>query len=109
VLINLMLNARDAMPGGGALGIAVRPENGQVRIDIRDSGPGIPADDLKLIFDPFFTTKPPGKGTGLGLAISIRIVEGFGGRLAVESRAGEGSCFTLRLPTSPIPVESENA
>lgn len=114
VLINIMLNSRDAMPEGGKLNIRVttgagaslpgRP-GGCVRIDVLDNGCGIPEEHLKSVFDPFFTTKPPGKGTGLGLAISARIIEGFGGRITVQSKPGKGSCFTLWLPVvNPSPA-----
>ena len=106
VLINLMLNSRDALPDDGKLTIRVKSDNstlpgqqaGCVRIDVLDTGSGIREDHLKNIFDPFFTTKAPGKGTGLGLAISARIIEGFGGRISVKSTVGKGSCFTLWLP-----------
>ncbi|GFE61365.1 two-component sensor histidine kinase [Geobacter sp. AOG2] len=107
VLINLILNSRDAMQGGGKLALRVRQEACPVflrqpadclRLDVMDSGGGIPEEDLSRIFDPFFTTKPPGKGTGLGLAISARIIEAFGGRITVKSVPGTGSCFTLWLP-----------
>jgi len=69
---------------------------------VLDNGSGIPAEHLKRIFDPFFTTKPPGKGTGLGLAISARIIEGFGGRIEVQSRTGTGTCFSLWLPACTL-------
>jgi signal transduction histidine kinase len=107
VLINLLLNSRDAMSAGGKLAVRIKGDNqqrlpGQVasclRIDVLDNGSGIPEEHLKRIFDPFFTTKPPGKGTGLGLAISARIIEGFGGRIEVQSRAGTGTCFSIWLP-----------
>ena len=105
VLINLMLNSRDAMPEGGKISLRATTDkadlpgcpNGCVRIDVLDRGSGIPPEHLVSIFDPFFTTKPPGKGTGLGLAISARIIEGFGGRITVQSKVGRGSCFTLWL------------
>lgn len=69
-----------------------------VEIEIADSGPGIPSEDMAKVFAPFFTTKSPDRGTGLGLYISRTIVEQLGGRLDVTSRVGEGTTFTLRLP-----------
>jgi two-component system NtrC family sensor kinase len=111
VLINLLLNSRDAMTAGGKLAIRVRSDSGRLlplsassclRVDVLDNGCGIPEEHLNRIFDPFFTTKPPGKGTGLGLAISARIVEGFGGRIAVQSKPGTGTCFSLWLPQSAL-------
>lgn len=115
VLVNLILNSRDAMPDGGKLTISGRLETKPsavaqatewLAIDVADTGAGIPSGSLNSIFDPFFTTKPPGKGTGLGLAISARIVEVFGGDITVKSTPGAGSCFTLRLPVAPpdLPV-----
>jgi signal transduction histidine kinase len=106
VLINLMLNSRDAMPDGGTLRISAHADDapfpgagcGAVRIDVMDNGCGIPLDIRGKLFDPFFTTKQPGKGTGLGLAIAARIMEGFGGRISVKSTLGKGSCFSLLLP-----------
>jgi hypothetical protein len=109
VLINLLLNSRDAMSGSGRLAVRVRTDNsqmlpghggGSLRIDVLDNGSGIPEEHLARIFDPFFTTKPPGKGTGLGLAIAARIIEGFGGKITVQSRPGTGTCFSLWLPAS---------
>lgn len=101
VVINLLLNSRDAIPADGIITIRTGQETGFVRLDITDTGSGITEEDLKHIFDPFFTTKPPGKGTGLGLAISGRIIEGFGGRITVSSAIGVGSCFSVWLPSSP--------
>ena len=111
VLINLMLNACDAMEKGGTLTIASKqvfpltepsdPDEhpkGFVHISISDTGNGIAASEVNKIFDPFYTTKPPGKGTGLGLAISMRIIETFGGNITVQSTEGEGSTFTVELP-----------
>ena len=109
VLINLVLNSRDAMPTGGTLVIGIKPDSGRrntdrtgcigLRIDVSDSGSGIPEGHLRRIFDPFFTTKEPGKGTGLGLAISARIIEGLGGKISVQSKPGAGACFSVWLPT----------
>ncbi len=98
VLINLLLNSRDATPAGGTITVRAAREGEYVRLDVLDSGTGITAESMKHIFDPFFTTKPPGKGTGLGLAISARIVEGFGGRITAADNSGKGSCFSIRLP-----------
>ena len=69
-----------------------------IRVDVEDSGPGIPKENISKIFDPFFSTKPPGEGTGLGLAICLRILESYGGRISVQSSEGEGAMFTLLLP-----------
>ena len=98
VVINLLLNSRDATPVGGTITVRAGRGGTHIRLDVIDSGIGIPDDSMKHIFDPFFTTKPPGKGTGLGLAISARIVEGFGGRITAASKIGEGSCFSIWLP-----------
>ena len=98
VVINLLLNSRDATSAGGTITVRAGKEGNFIRLDVIDSGSGIPGEAMKHIFDPFFTTKPPGKGTGLGLAISARIVEGFGGRITAASKIGEGSCFSVRLP-----------
>lgn len=106
VLLNLFLNARDAMPSGGELTVRLlrdRDDRGSeaVRIEVADTGTGIEAESLGRIFDPFFTTKDPGKGTGLGLAIAARIVESFGGSMTVASRPGAGTLFTVCLPAAP--------
>ena len=98
VVINLLLNSRDATTEGGTITVRACREGEYIRLDIIDSGTGISAESMKHIFDPFFTTKPPGKGTGLGLAISARIVEGFGGRIAAANNVGSGSCFSVWLP-----------
>ena len=101
VLLNLCVNARDAMPKGGVLRLrAVNTANDEplVRIEVEDTGTGIPADLLDKIFDPFFTSKEPGKGTGLGLSTALAIVRGHGGSLEVSSVAGEGTVFTVFLP-----------
>lgn len=98
VVVNLLLNSRDATPAGGTITVRAGRERAHIRLDVIDNGTGITDESMKLIFDPFFTTKAPGKGTGLGLAISARVVEGFGGRITASSKAGEGSCFTVWLP-----------
>ena len=100
VFLNLVLNARDAMEGGGDLEVATFCENNVVRVLISDTGQGIPAELLSRIYDPFFTTKPPKKGTGLGLAVTYGIVREHGGTIDVQSRQGEGTRFQLEFPLS---------
>jgi CheY-like chemotaxis protein len=104
VLLNLAVNARDAMPEGGTLIVeTVREERaGQAlaRLDVRDSGKGIPAEILPRIFEPFFTTKDVGKGTGLGLATVFGIVQEHGGTIEVDSQPGRGTAFRVFFPLS---------
>lgn len=98
VLMNLVINARDAMPDGGRIEItASAGDDDSLLVRVEDSGEGILAENIEKIFDPFFTTKEPGRGTGLGLAIAARLVESFGGRIEVESEPGRGTKFSLRL------------
>lgn len=97
VLLNLLMNAADAMEGRGRIVVEAKAAGGWVEIDVRDEGPGIPEDVLPRIFDPFFSTKPPGEGTGLGLAICAQIVQVYGGEIAVDSPPGAGARFTVRL------------
>ncbi len=96
VLMNIILNAADAMSSGGRLDIAAQELAKEVEISIADSGPGIPGAHMEKIFDPFFTTKE--KGTGLGLAVSYNIVKSYQGDILVENRPGGGSVFRVRLP-----------
>jgi two-component system NtrC family sensor kinase len=99
VLLNLLLNATQAMPKGGSLTIrSFRENGGGVGVEVTDTGMGIPAANLKKIFDPFFTTKEVGKGTGLGLSISYTIMEKLGGRIMVTSEEGRGTTFTITVP-----------
>jgi signal transduction histidine kinase len=104
VFLNLFLNARDAMDGGGTLAIHVWSENGFARIDVSDTGQGIAAEHLERIYDPFFTTKAARKGTGLGLSVTYGIVREHGGTIEVESRIGAGSRFRVELPLARKPV-----
>lgn len=114
VLLNLTINARDAMPEGGMLYIRVdlvaeqRGAPGQppaaVRLTVRDNGAGIPEDIRPHIFEPFFSTKPGGRGTGLGLATVQSIVRDHGGQITVESQVGRGATFTVVLP--PLALEA---
>jgi signal transduction histidine kinase len=100
VVVNLVLNARDAMPRGGKLVISTTEAEGWVRLRVQDTGVGIEAAVRPHIFEPFFTTKEPGRGTGLGLATVLGIVEQQGGRIALETAPGEGATFEVILPAS---------
>jgi len=99
-LLNLVFNAIEAMPGGGDLWVVseLEPEQGQVRVEIRDTGSGIEKENLNHIFDPFFTTKEAGQGTGLGLSIAYGIAKNHSGHIRVESQVGTGSLFLLTFP-----------
>jgi signal transduction histidine kinase len=100
VFLNLILNARDAMPGGGRLTIETAVERGTVQVRFIDTGMGIAAADLPRILEPYFTTKKD-RGTGLGLAICQRIVTQHGGKIEVSSELGRGTTFTLQFPAAP--------
>lgn len=96
VIINLLLNAKDALADNGKISIrSFRNNDGGVDITIWDNGSGIPSEHIDKIFDPFYTTKDPGKGTGLGLSVSARIVQLFGGKIGVDSREGLGTTFKI--------------
>jgi signal transduction histidine kinase/ActR/RegA family two-component response regulator len=103
VLLNLCVNARDAMPNGGRIVIATSSVgangNSRVRISVSDTGAGIPPEVLPHIFEPFFTTKDRGKGTGLGLATVYGVVQQSGGTIQVHSRVGEGTTFAIEFPS----------
>lgn len=98
LLVNLLLNARDALPAGGRIQVWTDSPGEQVRLMVRDNGTGMMPDVLERIFEPFFSTKGIGKGTGLGLATALKVAETHGGRLEVVSEWGQGACFTLSLP-----------
>jgi CheY-like chemotaxis protein len=123
ILLNLCVNARDAMPQGGKL--SLRLENvvldqayagmnlearpgPYVCLTVRDAGTGIPKEIQEKIFDPFFTTKEPGKGTGLGLSTTLAIVKSHGGFIHCYSEPGKGSTFKVYLPANPTQVGTEN-
>ena len=124
VLMNLAVNARDAMPGGGRLALAtaeteVDAETARrhpgvspgryARLTVSDTGTGISPENLERIFEPFFTTKEPGKGTGLGLATVFGIVQQHGGWLEVSSTVGRGTAFHVFLPLAPSAIGPETA
>jgi len=100
VLINLLLNAAQAMNGKGEVHITacVDEPAGMAELRVRDSGKGIEPENLGRVFDPFFSLKPVGEGTGLGLSIAFGIVGKHNGTLEVQSQLGQGACFTVRLP-----------
>ena len=118
ILMNLVLNARDAMPQGGKIWLITRTaefpgeassndEPGIARravsLTVKDNGCGMDAETRARLFEPFFTTKKPGKGTGLGLATVQRIVDEVGGMIEVESKPGQGASIEVFLPASPFP------
>ena len=101
-VLNLVLNARDAMPGGGVaeLSACSIDRNRSVRISLRDTGSGMTARTLALAFDPFFTTKPPGRGTGLGLSTVLGFAKQSGGNAHIESTPGKGTTVSIILPAA---------
>jgi two-component system, cell cycle sensor histidine kinase and response regulator CckA len=116
VIINLAINARDAMPTGGCLVIETRnvhiaspsllQRGTYVTLTVRDTGCGMNKDTRARLFEPFFTTKEKGKGTGLGLSTVYGIIKQSGGQIAVESELGQGSTFTIHLPATSDPLEA---
>src|SRR5262249_60664516 len=96
VLMNLVLNAVDAMPQGGTVKLETRREGDWAILAVSDTGMGIPPDLRRRIFEPFFTTKET--GTGLGLSIFSGIISSYGGTIEVEAEPGKGTAFTIRLP-----------
>jgi signal transduction histidine kinase len=100
VCVNLLINARDAMPSGGELALGAALCGSELVLTLADNGAGIPAELLPRIFEPFYTTKDPGKGRGLGLAVCQRLISEAGGRIEVHSAAGDGSTFTIHLPVA---------
>jgi len=103
LFLNLFLNAADAMPGGGELRIGLRACDGEVEIEVADSGEGIAEQDLPRVFEPFFTTKPAGEGNGLGLSVAHGIVADHHGTIDVRSESGVGTCFRIVLPLAAPP------
>jgi signal transduction histidine kinase len=109
VFINIILNALDAMPQGGALRIGLTLEGNAAVVRVSDTGTGIKPDHISHIFDPFFTTKGVGKGTGLGLSISYAIIKEHEGHIQVQSEIGRGSTFTITLPMDRDITRSANS
>ncbi|HYE71738.1 MAG TPA: ATP-binding protein, partial [Blastocatellia bacterium] len=102
VFMNMILNARDAMPQGGRLEISVEADDQTAVVCFRDTGTGIAPENLAKIYDPFFTTKQIGQGTGLGLAVSYGIIQDHGGHIQVESQPGAGTQFRITLPLAHV-------
>jgi hypothetical protein len=101
-VVNLVVNARDAMPGGGTLTLATRPvEGGGATLQVRDTGCGMDEAVKSRLFEPFFTTKEPGSGTGLGLSAVYGIVRQSGGTIRVESSPGKGTTVEILFPAPP--------
>ena len=97
-LLNIVLNAKDAMPEGGSIAISLTADETTAQLIISDNGPGMTEETRRRIFEPFYTTKPLGSGTGLGMAITYGIIQGHHGDISVESRLGKGTTFTITLP-----------
>lgn len=98
VLLNLVINAHQAMPEGGTLSLGTQCDGQRVRLQVKDTGTGIAPENLERVFDPFYTTRKD--GTGLGLAITSRIISGHRGSISVDSTPGQGTVFTIELPCS---------
>ena len=98
ILVNLVINARDAMPHGGPIEVTVADGAPSVEITVRDRGTGIDPDVKKRVFEPFFTTKPVGKGTGIGLTVVRRMVDLLGGTIGMDSTPGQGTTVRVTIP-----------
>jgi two-component system NtrC family sensor kinase len=109
VFMNMLVNAAHAIQERGTITVRTGMEDGQVWIEIADTGTGIAPENLQRIFDPFFTTKPVGKGTGLGLSLSYGIVHKHHGQITVQSELGKGTTFRIRLPASRAEATQEAA
>jgi signal transduction histidine kinase len=104
VLVNLILNAVDAMPEGGRLTLRTRQGEGIICVEVSDTGTGMTEEVQRRIFDPFFTTKGA-KGTGLGLSMSYMLVKSHNGDIEVRSKPGSGTTFSIKLPSAPGSTE----
>jgi signal transduction histidine kinase len=101
VLWNLVINARQAIRGEGRIAVRCGVSEGEVLVEVADTGCGMPDDVRRRVFDPYFTTKPPGQGTGLGLTAVDRFVRSSNGAVEVESQPGAGATFRMRFPAQP--------
>jgi signal transduction histidine kinase len=106
IIVNTALNAIQAMPEGGSLTVSTERTYTRIVITVEDTGAGIDPAILSKIYDPFFTTKEVGEGTGLGLAVTYALVQQMGGTIAVKSKPGRGTVFTISLPSSQRQVRS---
>jgi two-component system NtrC family sensor kinase len=102
VFLNLVLNALQAMPGGGVLTVEARATADAVFVTVRDTGPGIPEPFRRRLFEPFRRARSDGAGTGLGLFLSETLVRRCDGTLTLESEPGQGAAFTVRLRRAPV-------
>ncbi|MGD9181170.1 MAG: HAMP domain-containing sensor histidine kinase, partial [Desulfobacterales bacterium] len=109
VFLNLVANARDAMPDGGTLRVTTAADNENVRIEIADTGIGIEEEHLKKIFDSFFTTKDSVKGVGLGLSVCYGFIKDHGGDIQVKSKVDSGTTFTITFPIFQESAENKEA
>jgi C4-dicarboxylate-specific signal transduction histidine kinase len=100
VLVNLLLNAAQAMGGRGSVKVGATRQDHEVWLTVEDHGPGLPPEVQSRLFEPFFTTKPAGQGTGLGLAVSRHLLSTQGGALEAKNAAHGGAVFTVRLPAA---------
>jgi signal transduction histidine kinase len=107
VFLNIVLNAADAMPGGGELKIGSRRNKNEVEVSFHDTGHGVAPENVEKLFDAYFTTKETGKGTGLGLSVCRSFMRSIGGGIEVESRPGEGATFNVRLPAESAVNEAQ--
>jgi two-component system sensor histidine kinase AtoS len=111
VLLNLLMNVVDALPGGGRVEVSMENDLSAdppvVRVRVADDGAGVPAQNRDRIFQPFFTTKPT--GTGIGLPLSVRVVETHGGHLRLEGGTARGATFVIEVPLAPNPPARDRA
>jgi signal transduction histidine kinase len=106
VLVNLLLNALDAMPAGGQLTLALEQDGANLQFRVEDTGPGLSSGVAERLFTPFSSTKET--GSGLGLSICRRIIEEHGGHITGCNREGGGACFTCRVPARPVSVSAQD-